>query len=184
MHSLVHTSEMSSSTVRTYEDDLWEGLNDDIFRVIQENGKPTIAWNLWHVTRIEDITSNVLIADDSQVLNNGWLKKLNSEILDTGNAMTVKEIEDFSNRVNMIMPYHKFVAHYGIGIKIVDEAHLRVHATTMLDLAANIPINIYLTATFDTNNKSLKKYFYKFFSPNMRFGGQQYDKYCLEHYHF
>ncbi len=53
------------------------------------------------MTRIEDITSNILIADDSQVLNGGWLKRLNSEILDTGNAMTVKEIEDFSNRVNM-----------------------------------------------------------------------------------
>jgi hypothetical protein len=101
MHSLVHTSEMSSSTVRTYEDDLWDGLNEQVFRWIQENGKPTIAWNSWHMTRIEDITSNILIADDSQVLNNEWSRKLNSEILDTGNAMTVKEIEDFSNRVNM-----------------------------------------------------------------------------------
>ncbi len=53
------------------------------------------------MTRIEDITSNILIADDSQVLNNEWSRKLNSEILDTGNAMTVKEIEDFSNRVDM-----------------------------------------------------------------------------------
>ncbi len=101
MHSLVHTSEMSNSTVRTYEDDLWDGLNEQVFRWIQENGKPTIAWNSWHMTRIEDITSNILIADDSQVLNNEWSRKLNSEILDTGNAMTVKEIEDFSNRVNM-----------------------------------------------------------------------------------
>lgn len=101
MHSLVHTSEMSSSTVRTYEDDLWDGLNEQVFRWIQENGKPTIAWNSWHMTRIEDITSNILIADDSQVLSNEWSRKLNSEILDTGNAMTVKEIEDFSNRVNM-----------------------------------------------------------------------------------
>ena len=32
MHSLVHTSEMSSSTVRTYEDDLWDGLNEQVFR--------------------------------------------------------------------------------------------------------------------------------------------------------
>lgn len=101
MHSLVHTSEMSSSTVRTYEDDLWDGLNEQVFRWIQENGKPTIAWNSWHMTRIEDITSNILIADDSQVLSNEWSRKLNSEILDTGNATTVKEIEDFSNRVNM-----------------------------------------------------------------------------------
>jgi hypothetical protein len=45
MHSFVHTSEMSSSTVRTYEDDLWDGLNEQVFLWIQENGEPTIAWN-------------------------------------------------------------------------------------------------------------------------------------------
>ena len=101
MHSLIHTSEMSNSNYRTFEDELWEEMNDTVFRLIQKNKNTSIAWNLWHITRIEDITSNILIADDFQVFDNEWLTKLNSEILDTGNAMTLKEVEIFSNKINM-----------------------------------------------------------------------------------
>ena len=101
MHSLIHTSEMSNSNYRTFEDELWEEMNDTVFRLIQKNKNTSIAWNLWHITRIEDITSNILIADDFQVLDNEWLTKLNSEILDTGNAMTLKEVEIFSNKIDM-----------------------------------------------------------------------------------
>ena len=101
MHSLVHTSEMSKAGFSTYEDLLWDGLTEDLFRIQPENRNTTIAWNLWHLTRIEDITVNILIADDSQVINNGWLKKMNTAVLDTGNAMTRKEIENLSSEINM-----------------------------------------------------------------------------------
>ena len=101
MHSLVHTSEMSHCSYTTYEDELWDGLNEEVFRVVPTNKSTTIAWNLWHVTRIEDITANILVADDNQILDNDWLRKLNTTIRDTGNAMTTREIVDFSNSVIM-----------------------------------------------------------------------------------
>ncbi len=100
MHSLVHSSEMSGINRSTYEDEIWNGLNEQIFRV-QSNKGTTIAWNIWHITRIEDITANILINNDSQVMNKDWLKKLNIQILDTGNAMNNAEIADFSNMLNM-----------------------------------------------------------------------------------
>ena len=101
LHSLVHTSKMSGSHHTTYEDQLWAGLKDEVFRAAPANKNTTIAWNLWHITRIEDLTANILVADDDQVLDTGWLRKLNTTIQDTGNAMTAKEIADFSSSIIM-----------------------------------------------------------------------------------
>lgn len=101
MHSFVHTSEMSGINQTTYEDELWTGLNERQFRSQLNNKGVTIAWNLWHITRIEDLISNILIANDSQVMNKEWLVKLNTKVLDTGNAMTDKEIDEFSSEINM-----------------------------------------------------------------------------------
>jgi len=102
MHSLVHTSEMSGIKIRTFEDCLWDELDEEIFRTMPTEKDVTIAWNIWHLTRIEDMTSNVLIADDSQVIIKGsWLKKLSIDIYDTGNTMNKDEIKAFSKNVDM-----------------------------------------------------------------------------------
>jgi len=102
-HSMVHTSQMSQTNVVTFEDELWDGLDEVTFRTMPtEKDEATIAWCLWHSTRIEDITMNILVADDTQVLNNdNWLKKMNVRVCDTGNAMTNKEIVDFSLSMDM-----------------------------------------------------------------------------------
>ncbi|UCH32316.1 MAG: DinB family protein [Candidatus Bathyarchaeota archaeon] len=101
MHSLVHNSKVSRCNHTTYEDKLWDGLAEEVFRAILAIKKTTIAWNLWHITRIEDIVANILIADGEQILNNDWLRSLNTTIRDTGNAMTAEEIVDFSNTIVM-----------------------------------------------------------------------------------
>ena len=102
-HSMVHTSQMSQTNVVTFEDELWDGLDEVTFRTMPtEKDEATIAWCLWHSTRIEDITMNILVADDTQVINNdNWLKKMNVRVCDTGNAMTNKEIVDFSLIMDM-----------------------------------------------------------------------------------
>ena len=61
----------------------------------------TIAWNIWHITRIEDITVNILIQNVEQILNEEWLRCLNISVYDTGNAMSDDEIISFSRSVNM-----------------------------------------------------------------------------------
>lgn len=102
LHSMVHTSEMSDTGIITYEDELWKELNEDTFTTLLPNKDTTIAWNIWHITRIEDITSNILIADENQVINSdNWLEKMNVRICDTGNAMTNEEIASFSSNINM-----------------------------------------------------------------------------------
>lgn len=102
MHSLVHTSEMSGVDMETFEDQIWKGLGEEGFRAVLPGNQVSIAWNLWHLTRIEDITANILIADDIQVFNSGkWKDKVKSIVEDTGNAMSDHEIIDFSSRICM-----------------------------------------------------------------------------------
>lgn len=102
MHCLIHTSEMSGSALTTYEDLIWDGLTPEVFRTQLKNSGSTIAWNLWHLTRIEDLTANLLIAEEDQCINNNWLEKMNVSICDTGNAMTAQEIASFSSQISMI----------------------------------------------------------------------------------
>lgn len=101
-HSMVHLSEMAQINAITFEDQLWEGLDEDAFRTIPTNENHTIAWCLWHLTRIEDITMNILVADEPQVINkDSWLKKMNVKICDTGNAITNEEIIELSSNIDI-----------------------------------------------------------------------------------
>lgn len=101
-HAMIYSSEMSQSNTITFEDVLWEGLDENTFRAMTNKKGRTIAYGLWHSTRIEDITMNILVADEEQVINTcNWLEKTNSKICDTGNAMSDKEILEFSEKINM-----------------------------------------------------------------------------------
>ncbi|MCM0650269.1 DinB family protein [Clostridium swellfunianum] len=103
LHSMVHSSEMSGLLIKTFEDELWEDLDEYTFRSATNEKGRTIAYGLWHSTRIEDITMNMLVSGDEQVFILGnWKEKINSTIVDTGNAMTGDEILEFSKNINML----------------------------------------------------------------------------------
>lgn len=100
IHAITHTGVVSSSTLPTFCDHLLEGLTEDDFSVMPTSKDETIAWHLWHIARIEDLVGNLLIANQSQVLNDAWLEKLQINIRDTGNAMDDEQIIGFSKQVN------------------------------------------------------------------------------------
>jgi len=57
---------------------------------------------MWHTSRCEDITMNMLVAGCPQVLHSGgWLEQMKISIRDTGNAMTAAEIAGFSAGVDI-----------------------------------------------------------------------------------
>lgn len=101
MHSLVHSSSVYKIMNTTYMDEICNGLTEAAFRTMPTAKDVTIAWDLWHLTRIEDLTANILIADGKPVLDESWLERLNTKVRDTGNAMTDGEIIAFSNEVGM-----------------------------------------------------------------------------------
>jgi hypothetical protein len=101
-HAMVYASEMSRTAQATFEDELWEGLEDFAFRTMPTEKDETIAWSLWHLTRIEDITMNILVVGEAQVINSSnWLERMKVTVSDTGNAMSDEEIIDLSNKLDM-----------------------------------------------------------------------------------
>lgn len=100
MHRFVHQSSMLSAEEETLEDEVWEGLSEEDLTIMPTDKDVTIAWNIWHLTRIEDLTINILVENGPQVLNDNWLKKLKVTVKDTGNAMTDEEILSLSLSVN------------------------------------------------------------------------------------
>ena len=100
-HAMVHSSKVTNRNYNTIEDDLWDHLDDRVFREFVKADHGTIARNIWHTTRIEDLTMNILVAGEAQVLKeNDRIKKLNCTIQDTGNAMTDAEVIEFSKHIN------------------------------------------------------------------------------------
>ncbi len=102
LHSLLHLSEMSGSHTVTFEDELWDGLTEEMFYQMPLKRDATIAWCLWHLSRIEDITTNLLIHKTDQLFMRGdWQTKMGVSVVDTGNIMTDEEIISFSKSVNI-----------------------------------------------------------------------------------
>jgi len=101
LHSIVHCSDISHYKSETLLDEIWEGLTSEAFAAMPMPKGKSIAWNIWHVTRIEDLAANILIRETEQVLDNEWLKRLNVTVKDTGNAMTNDEIASFSQSISM-----------------------------------------------------------------------------------
>ncbi|MBO7461026.1 MAG: phage head-tail adapter protein [Bacteroidales bacterium] len=62
----------------------------------------TIAYSLWHIFRIEDIVAHTLIKGDEQIFfKDGYVKRINSPIITTGNELVKHEIADFSKQLNL-----------------------------------------------------------------------------------
>lgn len=62
----------------------------------------TIAYSIWHMARIEDITAHTLICGDEQVLfRDDYLKATCSPIITTGNELARDEITAFSQSLNI-----------------------------------------------------------------------------------
>ena len=62
LHQMVYVSEMSDVDSTTFEDKLWNDINEETARKAVNKKGRTILYGIWHSTRIEDITMNLLIA--------------------------------------------------------------------------------------------------------------------------
>ncbi|KYH35548.1 hypothetical protein CLTEP_04870 [Clostridium tepidiprofundi DSM 19306] len=111
-HARIHSSDVSGIDCITFEDELWEGMDEITFRTGQNKKGRTVAYGMWHSTRIEDITMNILVDGEKQVIDQeNWLKRINSSIYDTGNALDENEILKFSQTIDMqaLRDYRKAV---------------------------------------------------------------------------
>ncbi|OBR68235.1 hypothetical protein A7K91_10495 [Paenibacillus oryzae] len=104
LHAWLHSSEVGNAGKQTLKDAVVENLNEITFRkypVTLPNTKNSIAWHLWHISRIEDMTMSILVADDQQVLYGGnWFEKMDTRFSHSGNEMIEEDIVELSSSIN------------------------------------------------------------------------------------
>jgi hypothetical protein len=101
-HAMLHTAGMSGMDLWSFEDDTLDGLTSQQMRIIPDNLEHSIAWVLWHMTRIEDATMNLLVAEKPQVLfQEAWLERLGISACDTGNGMDTAGVAALGAAINL-----------------------------------------------------------------------------------
>jgi hypothetical protein len=101
-HAQVHATAMSGQEGWTFEDEVVQDLDETSIRKIPDEGEHSIAWILFHLARIEDVTMNMLVAGSEQLLKReGWLIQMNAPIDDTGNAMNVEKVANLSRNIEV-----------------------------------------------------------------------------------
>ena len=91
---------------------VWEMVPDNLMRQRPHPQVNSIAWILWHLTRVEDAGLNRFVVDGSQVLDDGsWMEKMNLPIRHNGGDMNFAEVDDLSQRINLqaLQEYSKAV---------------------------------------------------------------------------
>ena len=110
LHAKLHLSQVSESAPNEV-DALLNDLAPHEYCIMPSSKDETIAWVLWHISRIEDLTMSILVAEDHQLFDDDWKVRLNAIITDTGNALTDDEIIELSKQldINTLIAYRNAV---------------------------------------------------------------------------
>jgi len=101
-HAAVHCARLDRHRDWSFQDEALDQLTPAQMRAIPSGQPHSAAWLLWHITRIEDATMNSLLAGSPQVFFDGaWAARLETDYIDTGNAMTAEDIARLSQTVNL-----------------------------------------------------------------------------------
>ncbi len=112
VHAMVHPAEISGRSEKTIADYVMDYMlaghqNDVVPREDHDvdlhyagTNRVPMCWQLWHTYRIEDLVSNILMADQNQIFNTEWQKRIGSPITDTGNALEFEEAVEFGKKID------------------------------------------------------------------------------------
>ena len=95
-HAAVHTAQISNPNIWSLHDEVLTELSSEQIQLIPATGQNSIAWLLWHITRIEDMTINTFTMDQAQVWNKDWSNRLGYPSPDCGAGMNDEEVAAFS----------------------------------------------------------------------------------------
>ncbi|MBQ3514741.1 MAG: hypothetical protein IJA32_13275 [Lachnospiraceae bacterium] len=113
VHAMVHPAEISGRTEKTIADYVLDYMlkgnqnalvpREDYDVDLHYAGTRTVpmCWQFWHTYRIEDLVSNILMANQEQIFNEDWQIKIGSSITDTGNALELDEVIAFGKEINI-----------------------------------------------------------------------------------
>lgn len=67
----------------------------------------TLSYSIWHIFRIEDIVAHEMIAEDEQIFfKSGYMNKIHSPIITTGNELASDDIAIFSRELDRWQLYN------------------------------------------------------------------------------
>lgn len=113
IHSMVHPAEISSRSEKTVADLVIDyvldghqnvptnRMNSGVDLTYAGTDVVPMVWHLWHIYRIEDLVSNLLIAGRGQIFNADWKSRIGASITDTGNALESDEAKEFCANLNV-----------------------------------------------------------------------------------
>ena len=98
-HAAVHSGKLGGRW--SYQDEVLGVLAESQMRIIPKGGQ-SVIWKIWHITRIEDLTINLLLAGAKHSLLNGkWLERLGTGYVDVGNGMPEADAARISRMMNV-----------------------------------------------------------------------------------
>ena len=101
-NAMCHAAADGGTAPYSFEDDLWQGLEEAQARRIPPKGEHSIAWVMWHAARCEDICMAMLVAGAPQALDASWQRALKIPWRDTGNAMDPATMAAFSATIDLV----------------------------------------------------------------------------------
>ena len=119
VHAMVHPAEISGRNEKTIADYVLDYMlkgnqnalvpREDYDVDLHYAGTRTVpmCWQFWHTYRIEDLVSNILMANQEQIFNEEWQRKIGASITDTGNALELDEAIAFGKgiKVDALLEY-------------------------------------------------------------------------------
>ena len=101
-HTAVHAAKLSTGAHWSWHDEVLAGLTPDQLRYTPKGSPHSVAWRIWHIARIEDVTMNILLADGTQVFSSGkWAARLDVGFVGVGNEMSEADIVQLSKTINL-----------------------------------------------------------------------------------
>lgn len=113
VHAMVHPAEISGRGEKTIADYVFDYMQkgnqnqlvprEDYDVDLHYAGTRTVpmCWQFWHTYRIEDLVSNILMANQNQIFDEEWQRKIGASITDTGNALELEEAVAFGKTINV-----------------------------------------------------------------------------------
>jgi hypothetical protein len=101
-HAMVHSSKMSKSDQWSFEDEILNDMAEEEIRQIPRNSEHSVAWIIFHIARIEDITMNMLVAGTPQLFTeDNWAMKMKVAIVHSANKMDHASLATLSAQIDI-----------------------------------------------------------------------------------
>ena len=82
--------------------DIWTVVSHELMRQRPHPRVNSIAWNMWHLTRVEDAGLNRFVVDRPQVFDEGnWMERMNIPWRHHGTDMTFAEVDELNQRIDL-----------------------------------------------------------------------------------